>query len=189
MPCCVSGFLLLLTRKWIVYAPFSGWVVTRSIGKFIRRPGIKCNSPRMREGWVLEISLTLIKHSLLNKCWESLKKLDLLVARILKARYFKHLDIRNAPIGINPSYNWRSLMWSKDVLNLGILWKVGNGTHINAQRDPWIPNLSLGRISSNITMKAMLPLTTSWLMIWLGTSINCNPIFYPMNWKQLGKCR
>lgn len=42
-------------------------------------------------------------------------------------------------------------MWSKDVLNGGIIWKVGYGTNINARRDPWIPALASGRISSSIS--------------------------------------
>lgn len=41
-------------------------------------------------------------------------------------------------------------MWSKEVLNLGIIWKVGDGKSINARRDPWIPALSSGKITSNV---------------------------------------
>lgn len=42
-------------------------------------------------------------------------------------------------------------MWSKEVMRLGTIWKVDSGVLINARRDPWIPTLSFGRITSNIS--------------------------------------
>lgn len=76
---------------------------------------------------------------------------DSLTARFLKARYFKHMDIMDAPLGNNPSYIWRSLLWSRDILRGGMTWKVGNGETINARRDDWIPSLSTRKISSNVS--------------------------------------
>lgn len=51
-------------------------------------------------------------------------------------------------------------MWSKGILNLGVIWKVGNGASINARRDPWIPNLCSGRISSNISYDSNITVDT-----------------------------
>lgn len=70
------------------------------------------------------------KALLAKQVWKIVEKPDSLVARFLKARYFKHMDIMDAPIGNNPSFIWRSMMWSKEVLNYGIIWKVGDGTII-----------------------------------------------------------
>lgn len=95
--------------------------------------------------------LTHFNKALLAKqVWRIIEKPDSLVARIFKARYFKHLDIMDAPIGNNPSFIWRSMMWSKDVLNMGLIWKIGNDSNINARRDAWIPSLKFGRVSSNV---------------------------------------
>lgn len=62
-----------------------------------------------------------------------------LVAQLLKARYFKHIDIMDASLGSNPSYFWRSLLWSREILWDGIVWKVGNGESINACREALDP--------------------------------------------------
>lgn len=74
-----------------------------------------------------------------------------LVARVLKARYFKHTNIMEASLSSNPSYLWRSLLWSRDIIRARTLWKVGNCHTINARWDAWIPSLSVGRIRSNIS--------------------------------------
>lgn len=66
---------------------------------------------------------------------------DSLLARILKARYFKNSDIMLAKVGSKPSYVWRSLLWSRNLLKRGLCWRVGNGKSIDIFNDPWIPNL------------------------------------------------
>lgn len=80
-----------------------------------------------------------------------LENLDHIVTKVFKARYFKHTDIMDATISSNPSYVWRSLVWSRDILHIGMYWKIGNGEKINTRRDSWIPGLSAGRITSNTT--------------------------------------
>lgn len=96
--------------------------------------------------------LTYFNKALLAKqVWRIIENPDLLVARILKARYFKHTDVMNASLGHKPSYIWRSMLWSRDIINLGSCWRVGNGERINTRRDFWIPSLAGGKIKSNIT--------------------------------------
>lgn len=53
--------------------------------------------------------------------WRMIVNLDHLVIRVFKAKYFKNLDIMDASMGVNPSYIWRSLLWSRDILQKGIL--------------------------------------------------------------------
>lgn len=38
------------------------------------------------------------------------------MARLLKARYFRHGDIMNAGLGSNTLYILRSLMWSRELI-------------------------------------------------------------------------
>ncbi|XP_075483594.1 uncharacterized protein LOC142523746 [Primulina tabacum] len=79
-----------------------------------------------------------------------------LVACVLKARYFRHQDIMTATLGNNPSYLWRSLLWSRQLLDCGLCWKVGDGTKIDVKEDRWIPRpggkIALPRAQDNRMM-------------------------------------
>ncbi|XVF18343.1 hypothetical protein REPUB_Repub11eG0013500 [Reevesia pubescens] len=44
-----------------------------------------------------------------------------------------------APIGNNPSFTWRSICEGREVLKLGIRWRIGSGSQVRAMVDPWIP--------------------------------------------------
>lgn len=64
---------------------------------------------------------------------------DTLVARILKARYFKHSTFMEAGLGSKPSYIWRSILWEREVLSKGCRWRIGNGQQVNVFNSNWIP--------------------------------------------------
>lgn len=95
--------------------------------------------------------LVLFNKSLLAKqVWRIICDPSSLVARVFKARYFKHVDIMDAELGYNPSYIWRSLCWSRDVLLLGLRWRVCNGDAISIFKDAWVLGLAGGRPTSRI---------------------------------------
>ncbi|XP_075473879.1 putative mitochondrial protein AtMg00310 [Primulina tabacum] len=82
---------------------------------------------------------TFTKNLLAKKIWRIIVKPQFLVARVLKARYFRHQDIMDASLGSNPSYIWRYIMWSRSIMEKGLLWHVGNGEHISTFDNRWIP--------------------------------------------------
>ncbi|XP_075515903.1 uncharacterized protein LOC142550711 [Primulina tabacum] len=49
--------------------------------------------------------------------------------------------IMSATIGNNPSFIWRSMIWSRNLLTKGIRWRVGNGKKIQTFSDIWIPGV------------------------------------------------
>lgn len=53
---------------------------------------------------------------LANQFWRLVQNPTSLAAKVLKGRYFRHGDIMNAGIGNNPSFIWRSLIWSRKLL-------------------------------------------------------------------------
>ncbi|KAK9984335.1 hypothetical protein SO802_033860 [Lithocarpus litseifolius] len=60
----------------------------------------------------------------------------------LKARepnYFAGCSFREAKLGKNPSYTWRSIMVAKEVVVKGSRWIIGNGETVNIWKDKWIP--------------------------------------------------
>lgn len=81
------------------------------------------------------------KALLAKQIWRIVQNPTSLVARVLKARYFKHLDIMQASTGNNPSYIWRSLLWGREILREGMHWRIGNGLDVDISKDSWIPSL------------------------------------------------
>ena len=64
--------------------------------------------------------------------WRLLTRLDSLISRIYKARYFLFSDFLNAQLGCNPSYAWWSIHSSLEVIQEGqkvVSWKWQNNPH------------------------------------------------------------
>uniref|UniRef100_A0A803NWD5 Reverse transcriptase domain-containing protein n=1 Tax=Cannabis sativa TaxID=3483 RepID=A0A803NWD5_CANSA len=77
---------------------------------------------------------------LAKQAWRIFTQPDSLLSLTLKARYFPHSSILAAKVGHNPSFSWRSILWGRDLLVFGLVWKVGDGETINTFTDHWIPN-------------------------------------------------
>ncbi|XP_019155928.1 PREDICTED: uncharacterized protein LOC109152735 [Ipomoea nil] len=83
-----------------------------------------------------EFNLALLgKHG-----WRLLTSPDSLVARIFKARYFPNTAFYEATLGGNPSYVWRSIMASQDLVRSGCRRRVGNGRMTKVWDHPWLPD-------------------------------------------------
>ena len=64
------------------------------------------------------------------------------MAQIFKARYYHTSFFLEANLGFNPSYVWRSVLASQDLIRRGVRWRIGSGDKINIWFDPWLPYLS-----------------------------------------------
>lgn len=56
-----------------------------------------------------------------------------------RARHYRRGNFLEAAFGINPSYNWRSTIWGRELLQRGIRWRVGYGDTIRVYHSYWIP--------------------------------------------------
>lgn len=112
--------------------------------------------------------VTFNKTLLAKQIWQIILYPDSLVARVLKARYIKHTDIMEASVGSNPSYIWRSMMWSKSAISSSLFWKIANGKDVHARKDKWIPDLAEGKITSyttydsNVTIQDLITPERTW---------------------------
>uniref|UniRef100_A0A803Q893 Reverse transcriptase domain-containing protein n=1 Tax=Cannabis sativa TaxID=3483 RepID=A0A803Q893_CANSA len=77
---------------------------------------------------------------LAKKAWRILTSPDSLVCQILKAKYFKRNDFLHAATGHSPSFCWRSILWGRDLLIKGLIWKIGDGTLVNISESNWLPS-------------------------------------------------
>ncbi|GAU30587.1 hypothetical protein TSUD_392780 [Trifolium subterraneum] len=96
--------------------------------------------------------------------WKIMTNPESLVAKIFKARYFPHSSFLEANLGSNPSYVWRSLWKSCNVLKLGCRWIVGDGRKIKVMKDPWLRDTGSGWMSA-LQPQTVYKLTVSDLMI------------------------
>jgi hypothetical protein len=67
--------------------------------------------------------------------WRLIHNPESLVALILKEKYYPTVGFQNAQLGSNPSFAWRSIVNAKDVLEWGLMWRVGNGEDIQIWGD------------------------------------------------------
>ena len=65
-----------------------------------------------------------------------------LVAKVFKARYYPSSSFLEAKLGSNPSYVWRSVLASQELLKKGVRWRIGTGRDVNVQAEPWLPDQS-----------------------------------------------
>ena len=90
--------------------------------------------------------LELFNKALLAKQgWRIISNPDSLACKVLKGKYFNNGDFLSASVGSDPSFVWRSLMWGRDLLKLGLRWRIGDGSKVNIFENPWIPRPSLFR--------------------------------------------
>lgn len=67
------------------------------------------------------------KALLATQGWRLIQKGDNLLARTLKVKYFPPDEFNNATLGHNPSCTWTSILEGGGVLELGLIWIVGDG--------------------------------------------------------------
>ncbi|XP_060963939.1 uncharacterized protein LOC133033262 [Cannabis sativa] len=85
---------------------------------------------------------------LAKQAWRILKYPNPLLSSILKARYFSHTSILDVGPGHSPSYSWRSILWGRDLMKQGLIWKVGNGNTVRTIEDHWLPDFRIKSYSS-----------------------------------------
>lgn len=71
--------------------------------------------------------------------WRLAQNPESLCARVLKAKYFSNSSVIEAQPRQGMSYTWRSILRGIQALNLGVIWRLGDGESINIWRDPWLP--------------------------------------------------
>ena len=52
------------------------------------------------------------------------------LAKIMQGKYYSGGNILDANLGARPSYAWKSVHGSCDLLKHGLIWQVGNGAKI-----------------------------------------------------------
>jgi hypothetical protein len=101
--------------------------------------------------------------------WRLLQAPDSLCARVLSANYFHDGNVLAAKVVPGMSYVWSTILKGVELLKEVLIWRVGDGTHINIWRDPWLPRGSIRtssfRQGNNLITKVselIDPIAGSW---------------------------
>ena len=93
------------------------------------------------EGW-WQIGFSkgaLVNVALLAKWdWRLITCPDSLLLLVYKARYFPTSSFLEASIGNNPSYAWRSVLASQELLRKGARIRIGNGSSTKIWGSAWL---------------------------------------------------
>ncbi|KAL0456551.1 UNVERIFIED_CONTAM: hypothetical protein Slati_0994300 [Sesamum latifolium] len=58
---------------------------------------------------------------------------------VLGQKYFPSSNFFEARLGSRPSFTWRSLFGTRELLTAGLRWKIGDGSSIPILGQPWLP--------------------------------------------------
>ena len=75
---------------------------------------------------------------LAKQVWRLLVDHSSLFYRVFSAKYFPSRSVFDAKV-VSGSYAWQSIVKASKLVQLGLLWRVGNGTKINIYNDMWLP--------------------------------------------------
>lgn len=74
-----------------------------------------------------------------RQAWRLLQEPDSLSARLLKAIYYPNTSIPEAELGSRPSQIWRAIVDGRNIMKLGIIRQIGDGSSTNIWTHSWIP--------------------------------------------------
>lgn len=74
---------------------------------------------------------------LAKQVWRLMTKPNLLLSRIMKAKYYPHSDVFQAKTKPRDSWMWQSWNEAKALIQFGSRWRVGNGHNIKIWEDNW----------------------------------------------------
>ncbi|CAN1830601.1 LINE-1 retrotransposable element ORF2 protein [Linum perenne] len=75
-----------------------------------------------------------------KQAWRLMTTPDSTWAQLLKSRYFHKSSFLEAKKGARPSWIWASLCDSREILKLGTIRVIGNGSTTSITEDPWTPS-------------------------------------------------
>jgi hypothetical protein len=84
--------------------------------------------------------------------WRLMQNSETLVGRIFQEKYYRGKGFLEANLGTRPSFAWRSIWSAKNLVEDGIIWRVGNGNRIRVWKDRWLPSYHSNKVQAPINL-------------------------------------
>jgi hypothetical protein len=127
-------------------------------------------------------NLTLLS----RQAWRILQEPSSLSARILKAVYFSDVDFLSVGLGSSPSRIWRTIVDGKDVLEQGLIRRIGTGKETFIWCMNWLPRDGMMRLFScisNTPPERVSDLIDPVMKTWDQQALKMH--FIPTYWEQI----
>lgn len=84
-----------------------------------------------------------------KQIWRILTKPNLLLSKVMRARYFPKGSILTCKIHKNSSWIWQGLLGARSLMDKGVIRRIGNGRSTRIWDHRWIPGSSSGKPTSS----------------------------------------
>jgi hypothetical protein len=91
------------------------------------------------------------KALLAKQAWRLWHSPNSFLSKIMEAKYYWGGNFLELKLGVWPSFAWRSIFSSCELLKEGLIWRIGNGDKVCIWQDKWIPR------SSTVLMQPQQP--------------------------------
>lgn len=96
------------------------------------------NQPKWERGLGLRDMGAFNKFLLAKKGWRIIRNQNSLLPRTLMVCYFPHGSFQRDQMGYRLSYTWQCILEGLKVLELGLVWVVGDSQKIEIWKEPWL---------------------------------------------------
>lgn len=86
---------------------------------------------------------------LAKQTWRLLHDKTSLFCKVFKSKYFPNGTIMDAANPSFASYAWRSIIWGREVIKKGAIWRIGDGKFVDIWVDRWLPRKYSPRVLSS----------------------------------------
>ncbi|CAL1413585.1 unnamed protein product [Linum trigynum] len=92
----------------------------------------------------------LFNQALLAKIgWRIISEPNSLLAQVYRGKYFPNGHFLTAKARSRPSWGWQSILFGRQLLEMGLRWQVGNGRSASMLHSTWVPEFQFQPICYN----------------------------------------